>query len=670
MTLNRDMLSGKDRAVSNIIGTVLLMGVTLTLFAGVTIWVMGMADTSPDAPHVNLVGYMQDETVFLEHRGGDTLMVNDTEVRVWKGNQRPETIIETYTLHGGDTRWAIGDYATVSVPNASGWQVSAVVVDTASNSIVMSGVVQEGYMMPPSPSEPPQIVDHSADEATTGDPYLFDIEIQGQATHVYVDYWYDGDASQNISLQQRNGRWQREVTVAHTLTPLWYTVSAGNAGGWTTTSPREVPVRDNDSPVIDDRTSSEPVVERPFTFTARVTDNIAVDVVSVEWWMQGDEPTVTQMTLEDGTASTASATVTLGKGEYLCYQMTAVDTSGNEAMTDVVNLSVNQGRVHRVPERGDDEWYTEIYEATNVAEEGDTIYVYAGKYKATGEGKHKVEIAVDGISLEGHGDVVFTANQEAITINANNVRVSNLSIRDIASGQPLDAGVHILGGSNITIRNMDIAEARNAVRVAGGSDISIENCSLHNNTKGGVYASDASTVAVAGCTIVDNSMWGVRFTSVNDGTIADNVIHDNGMSSNYGNVRLEQGTIYVNVSGNQISNSFYGISMDTVSWNTVYENTLSGHIEAGVYLTSSDENMVTGNDIYSNRFGVHLYQGNYQNTVIGNDIHGHLQTDSIGIYIQRAETGPNKCSEDNDMTNNSFWDNTEDWRDECSGNTW
>jgi parallel beta-helix repeat protein len=86
----------------------------------------------------------------------------------------------------------------------------------------------------------------------------------------------------------------------------------------------------------------------------------------------------------------------------------------------------------------------------------------------------------------------------------------------------------------------------------------------------------------------------------------------------------------------------------TGSWNsTIKNNTISEAIYAGIKLIdSADANIIRGNTIYSNGFGIHLIDA-HRNTIVGNE----FIDNSNGIFV---EGGDNNTIMANTLSNNLF----------------
>ena len=142
-------------AVSEVLGTVLLLGMAVIIFSSLIIYVMSATDRDDSSPNLDLVGYIggDDRQVIIEHRGGESLDLKNVVIYVNKG------VVDQFTVtfdkegkpsqgsinNGRNGRWDIGGYYSYDFgENIQHWQVEVIIVDQISNSIIMSGVVNTG----------------------------------------------------------------------------------------------------------------------------------------------------------------------------------------------------------------------------------------------------------------------------------------------------------------------------------------------------------------------------------------------------------------------------------------------------------------------------------------------------------------------------------------------
>jgi parallel beta-helix repeat protein len=154
-------------AVSNIIGTVLLLLIAIIIFSSLLAYVLSSGNVSPDSPNLHLIGYVGENSreVIIEHRGGESPSLDDIKIDIrkgeieegkisisfdsddnvhLKGEEASHVYFITTALHRKG-EWSVGDYVICSFAESIRyWQVDIIIVDENSNSIIMSGTVNMG----------------------------------------------------------------------------------------------------------------------------------------------------------------------------------------------------------------------------------------------------------------------------------------------------------------------------------------------------------------------------------------------------------------------------------------------------------------------------------------------------------------------------------------------
>lgn len=83
--------AARDAAVSSTIGTVLMLAITITVFAGISVGVLSYFRSQPQAPHVEIDVVAQGDNYLLVHKGGEDVPLADGSIIVNVGGT-PQTI--------------------------------------------------------------------------------------------------------------------------------------------------------------------------------------------------------------------------------------------------------------------------------------------------------------------------------------------------------------------------------------------------------------------------------------------------------------------------------------------------------------------------------------------------------------------------------------------------
>ncbi len=197
-------------------------------------------------------------------------------------------------------------------------------------------------------NDKPQITDTTSGSPTTGDSFTFSAEVTDNIAvdSVYVEYWFDSGSHNNESMSNTGGNtWEHTIIVTSDATTLHYIFHASDTSNtWDSTPERTLTVIDNDKPQISDATSGSPTTGDSFTFSAEVTDNIAVDSVYVEYYFQLTDDTYTNH--ENSTMSISGSlydcTVSVpDSAESLYYTISARDDAVNWANSGEKILDVS-----------------------------------------------------------------------------------------------------------------------------------------------------------------------------------------------------------------------------------------------------------------------------------------------------------------------------------------
>ena len=100
-----NLLSDSDdsRAVSPVIGVILMVAITVILAAVIGTFVLGLGDQVESAPHASFSFDLDEssDTLTVSHRGGDTIDESDIEVRGLSSNP---TVFDGSSFSAGESR--------------------------------------------------------------------------------------------------------------------------------------------------------------------------------------------------------------------------------------------------------------------------------------------------------------------------------------------------------------------------------------------------------------------------------------------------------------------------------------------------------------------------------------------------------------------------------------
>jgi len=134
--------------VSEVIGTVLLLGMAIGLFTIVYVSVLTLSPL-PLTPEINAIGRAEGDTIFLDHYGGKSMELDDTVLFTIGGTPLRVTIGDLLSEEGKeDGCWNFGERLTYPVGNISDLQVEAQIIDKDSNAIALWSKIQEGNTTP------------------------------------------------------------------------------------------------------------------------------------------------------------------------------------------------------------------------------------------------------------------------------------------------------------------------------------------------------------------------------------------------------------------------------------------------------------------------------------------------------------------------------------------
>jgi hypothetical protein len=136
-------MKSDKKAVSEIVGTLLLLTISISLFTIIYLFVFTIYPSSA-SPSVNLICLAEENKIIIEHRGGKTLDL-DIKFIVTIDGTNEEFKVGDYLNNEFkiDGIWNIGERVELPVGNITDKKVTLTGVDIHSNSVILMVFLQE-----------------------------------------------------------------------------------------------------------------------------------------------------------------------------------------------------------------------------------------------------------------------------------------------------------------------------------------------------------------------------------------------------------------------------------------------------------------------------------------------------------------------------------------------
>ncbi len=232
--------------------------------------------------------------------------------------------------------------------------------------------------------------------------------------------------------------------------------------------------------------------------------------------------------------------------------------------------------------------YIRIQSAIDIANSGDTIYVWSGNYT------ENLEI-IKKVRLIGNGSINTTIdggnNGNVIEVRANNVWLEGFQIIN-SSPSSWNAGIRLFSVFNTTIIN--------------------NNCSNNNI---GIFLDDSNSNYILNNTCNSNLWYGIYSYYSNSNRFINNTC---GLSKTYGGIRLDYCNNNLLVGNQNNNNNNAGIVLRYSHNNKVSKNICNLNINySGMYLFNSEFNIIENNNLAWNLDGINSFYSNF-NTIANN----------------------------------------------------
>lgn len=304
-----------------------------------------------------------------------------------------------------------------------------------------------------------------------------------------------------------------------------------------------------------------------------------------------------------------------------------------------------------------------IQDGIDAVPEGGTVYVYNGTYYEN----VIVNKTIDLIGEDRNNTIIEnTINIEAITVSANNVKISNFLVNNTdqndvgvqffqsdwgiiqnitivhCTGHP---GIIVKQSDNISVFNNVVTRCGNGLSIVSSDHTFVKKNHFFSNDYYGIYSSDSIFTNISNNVIIHNSPGIYLYNGCQNNTIHGNTINENSHG-----ILLE--TVNDNsILNNNISfNEGKGILLDSYCYNnTISENYIDANNQTGIVLkTSSNNNLISKNTISNNIDGINI-ESSSNNTIENNTIQLN-DDDGIKVWYD---------SDLNIISNNTIKNNSE-----------
>jgi len=135
-----------SQAASEVLDIVLLLGITIALFAFLNYIVFSFS-FDESSPSVSLIGSIDKDMIIIEHNGGEFLEGNTDVIITIGSNVSQNTSGELLRDVNNDTKWNLGEIVQFywSEGITDDLYIRVLVVDPSTNTLILSAVLQQGY---------------------------------------------------------------------------------------------------------------------------------------------------------------------------------------------------------------------------------------------------------------------------------------------------------------------------------------------------------------------------------------------------------------------------------------------------------------------------------------------------------------------------------------------
>jgi hypothetical protein len=176
----------------------------------------------------------------------------------------------------------------------------------------------------------------------TGDMFSFTVDVSDNigVDSVYVEYWY-GDGVHELVEMSGSGFYYYTINIpADSNETLHYLFNASDTSdNWMRTTQQDVEISDNDKPdFYDDTSNLSATTGDEFEIRVRVTDNLGIEEVWLEYWFEDGEHLNVSMSGDEN--FTFTIVIPGDSVAELAYMIRFCDGSGNWNRTHIRNITI------------------------------------------------------------------------------------------------------------------------------------------------------------------------------------------------------------------------------------------------------------------------------------------------------------------------------------------
>lgn len=263
-----------------------------------------------------------------------------------------------------------------------------------------------------------------------------------------------------------------------------------------------------------------------------------------------------------------------------------------------------------------------------------------------------------------NGDGILVEDSNLVSIKRNTITETTSTANEIGSGVNLVNSTNVTVGGSLADKNIISNTEWDAVKVANGSNIFIEDNDFDNLKRAGVYAKGTNGITVRNNDIDIAGMYGIQF----DNVIGSNIISGNKIDR----IGLDAISIRYNSNNVQVLKNIIGYGADEAlgtpddqktgrdgisivysKGTNVQENKIANSMRNGIYAEQAKNTTVDGNIIdLAKGNGVYLNGASFSN-VINNAI-GFGSATPIGLNGVKISGSSDMNVSDNDISNASL----------------